>query len=31
MIFSLIMGFVGGLLPALRASHMVIVEALRAS
>jgi len=31
MIFSLIMGFVGGLLPALRASRMVIVEALRAS
>jgi len=31
MIFSLIMGFVGGLLPALRASRMVIVDALRAS
>jgi ABC-type lipoprotein release transport system permease subunit len=31
MVFSLIMGFVGGLLPALRASRMVIVEALRAS
>jgi len=31
MIFSLIMGFVGGLLPAFRASRMVIVEALRAS
>jgi len=30
MIFSLIMGFVGGLLPALRASRMVIVDALRA-
>jgi ABC-type antimicrobial peptide transport system permease subunit len=30
-IFSLIMGFVGGLLPALRASRMVIVDALRAS
>lgn len=29
--FSLIMGFVGGLLPALRASRMVIVDALRAS
>lgn len=31
MIFSLIMGFVGGLLPALRASRMVIVDALRAT
>jgi len=31
MIFSLIMGFAGGLLPALRASRMVIVDALRAS
>jgi ABC-type lipoprotein release transport system permease subunit len=31
MIFSLVMGFVGGLLPALRASRMVIVDALRAS
>lgn len=31
MIFSLIMGFVGGLLPSLRASRMVIVDALRAS
>jgi len=31
MIFSLIMGFVGGLLPALRASRMVIVDALRSS
>ena len=29
--FSLGMGFVGGLLPALRASRMVIVDALRAS
>jgi putative ABC transport system permease protein len=29
MIFSLIMGFVGGLLPTLRASRMVIVDALR--
>ncbi len=27
--FSLIMGFVGGLLPAIRASRMVIVDALR--
>ena len=31
MVFSLVMGFVGGLLPAVRASRMVIVEALRAS
>jgi ABC-type antimicrobial peptide transport system permease subunit len=29
--FSLIMGFVGGLLPAVRAARMSIVEALRAS
>jgi putative ABC transport system permease protein len=29
--FSLVMGFVGGLLPAVRASRMVIVDALRAS
>ena len=29
--FSLIMGFVGGVLPAVRASRMNIVEALRAS
>jgi hypothetical protein len=29
--FSLIMGFAGGLLPALRASRMNIIEALRAS
>ena len=29
--FALIMGFVGGLLPAVRASRMNIVEALRAS
>ncbi len=29
--FSLIMGFVGGLLPALRAARMNIVDALRAS
>ena len=31
MTFSLIMGFVGGVLPAYRASRMMIVEALRAS
>ena len=31
MVFSLVMGFVGGLLPAFRASRMVIVDALRAS
>lgn len=31
MIFSLIMGFLGGVLPAFRASRMNIVEALRAS
>jgi ABC-type antimicrobial peptide transport system permease subunit len=31
MVFSLIMGFVGGVLPAVRASHMNIVDALRAS
>jgi putative ABC transport system permease protein len=31
MVFSLVMGFVGGLLPAVRASRMVIVEALRAT
>jgi len=30
LIFSLIMGFVGGVLPAMRASRMVIVDALRA-
>lgn len=29
--FSLVMGFAGGLLPALRASRMNIIEALRAS
>jgi ABC-type antimicrobial peptide transport system permease subunit len=29
--FSLIMGFVGGVLPAVRASRMNIVEALRSS
>jgi ABC-type lipoprotein release transport system permease subunit len=28
--FSLIMGFVGGVLPAIRASRMIIVDALRA-
>jgi putative ABC transport system permease protein len=31
MVFSLVMGLVGGLLPAIRASRMVIVDALRAS
>ncbi len=31
MTFSLIMGFIGGVLPAYRASRMMIVEALRAS
>jgi ABC-type antimicrobial peptide transport system permease subunit len=31
MTFSLIMGFLGGVLPAFRASRMNIVEALRAS
>ena len=31
MVFSLVMGFVGGLLPALRASRMIIVDALRAA
>ncbi len=31
MLFSLIMGFVGGVLPAVRASRMNIVDALRAS
>jgi ABC-type antimicrobial peptide transport system permease subunit len=31
MAFSLIMGFIGGMLPALRASRMKIVEALRAA
>ncbi len=29
--FSLLMGFVGGLLPAVRAAHMNIVESLRAT
>jgi ABC-type lipoprotein release transport system permease subunit len=31
LLFSLIMGFIGGVLPAVRASRMNIVEALRAS
>lgn len=31
LLFSLVMGFVGGVLPAFRASRMNIVEALRAS
>jgi ABC-type antimicrobial peptide transport system permease subunit len=31
MIFSLSMGLIGGVLPALRASRMKIVDALRAS
>lgn len=31
LLFSLIMGFVGGMLPAIRASRMNIVDALRAS
>ena len=31
MAFSLVMGFIGGMLPALRASRMKIVEALRAA
>jgi len=31
LVFSLIMGFVGGVLPAVRASRMNIVDALRAS
>ena len=31
LVFSLIMGFVGGVLPAFRASRMNIIEALRAS
>jgi ABC-type antimicrobial peptide transport system permease subunit len=30
MAFSLIMGFIGGVLPAIRASRMIIVDALRA-
>jgi ABC-type antimicrobial peptide transport system permease subunit len=31
LVFSLVMGFVGGLLPAFRAARMAIVDALRAS
>ncbi|MBU3932513.1 MAG: ABC transporter permease, partial [Proteobacteria bacterium] len=31
MAFSLVMGFIGGMLPALRASRMKIVDALRAA
>ena len=31
MAFSLVMGLIGGMLPALRASRMKIVEALRAA
>ena len=31
MAFSLIMGLIGGMLPAIRASRMRIVEALRAA
>jgi len=31
MAFSLVIGFIGGMLPALRASRMKIVEALRAA
>jgi len=31
LLFSLIMGLVGGVLPAIRAARMSIVEALRAS
>jgi putative ABC transport system permease protein len=31
MTFSLVMGLIGGMLPALRASRMKIVEALRAA
>jgi ABC-type antimicrobial peptide transport system permease subunit len=31
MLFSLVMGFIGGFLPALRASRMKIVDALRAT
>jgi ABC-type antimicrobial peptide transport system permease subunit len=30
LLFSLVMGFVGGLLPAVRAARMEIVDALRA-
>ena len=31
LLFSLVMGFIGGILPAIRASRMNIVDALRAS
>jgi ABC-type antimicrobial peptide transport system permease subunit len=31
MIFALLMGFLGGMLPALRASRLKIVDALRAA
>jgi ABC-type antimicrobial peptide transport system permease subunit len=31
LLFSLIMGFIGGVLPAFRAARMNIVEALRAT
>jgi ABC-type antimicrobial peptide transport system permease subunit len=31
MVFALIMGLIGGVLPALRASRMNIVDALRAA
>jgi ABC-type antimicrobial peptide transport system permease subunit len=31
LLFSLVMGFVGGLLPAFRAARMNIVDALRAT
>jgi ABC-type antimicrobial peptide transport system permease subunit len=31
LVFSLVMGFVGGVLPAIRASRMNIVDALRSS
>jgi len=30
MVFALVMGLVGGVLPAIRASRMIIVDALRA-
>jgi ABC-type antimicrobial peptide transport system permease subunit len=31
MVFAIVMGLIGGMLPALRASRMQIVEALRAA
>jgi ABC-type antimicrobial peptide transport system permease subunit len=31
MVFALVMGLVGGVLPAIRASRMIIVDALRAA